>query len=206
MKIAVLGLGNVGRTLGVKWFQSGHEVVFGVRDLDSPKVQGFRAENGAKISIAPISQAVAFGEVVVFAVPGSAVPAIVDAYADELNEKIIVDTTNYVAKIYLSAVAILAARSPDARVFRAFNTLGWENFAQPQFGEIQADLFYCGPEDSPALKAVEALIADIGLRPIYVGGLDQVNLLDGVTRLWFALVNGRKMGRRLAFKVLMSEE
>ena len=32
MKIAVLGAGNIGGTLGKKWLAAGHEVVFGVRD------------------------------------------------------------------------------------------------------------------------------------------------------------------------------
>jgi predicted dinucleotide-binding enzyme len=31
MKIAVIGAGNVGATLGKRWAKLGHEVVFGVR-------------------------------------------------------------------------------------------------------------------------------------------------------------------------------
>lgn len=50
---------------------------------------------------------------------------------------------------------------------------------------------------------MEGLIADVGLRPARVGGLDQMQLLDGVLRLWFALAIGQKMGRHLAFKLLM---
>ena len=35
-----------------------------------------------------------------------------------------------------------------------------------------------------------------------IGGLDQLQVIDNLTRLWFALARGRNMGRRLAFKVL----
>ena len=51
---------------------------------------------------------------------------------------------------------------------------------------------------------MEGLIADIGLRPIYVGDLDQVTLIDTLTRLWFALAFQQGYGRRLAFKLLRS--
>ena len=39
MKIAVIGMGNVGATLGKRWGEVGHEVIFGVRDLESQKVK-----------------------------------------------------------------------------------------------------------------------------------------------------------------------
>ena len=38
MKIAIIGAGNVGGTLGRAWVKAGHEVMFGVRDPSSPKV------------------------------------------------------------------------------------------------------------------------------------------------------------------------
>jgi predicted dinucleotide-binding enzyme len=49
---------------------------------------------------------------------------------------------------------------------------------------------------------VESLIADVGLRPIYIGDLEQVAVVDNLTRLWFALAFGQGYGRRLAFKML----
>ena len=39
MKIAILGAGNIGGTLGAKWAAAGHAVVFGVRDPDTPKAR-----------------------------------------------------------------------------------------------------------------------------------------------------------------------
>jgi predicted dinucleotide-binding enzyme len=60
----------------------------------------------------------------------------------------------------------------------------------------------CGP-DGDAATLVERLIADVGLRPVRLGGQDTVGVLDGVARLWFALALGQEMGRRVAFKVLI---
>ncbi len=46
------------------------------------------------------------------------------------------------------------------------------------------------------------MITAIGLRPIYLGGVEQVGLVDAIGTLWFALAIGQHKGRHLAFKVL----
>ena len=38
MKIAIIGVGNVGGALGKGWAKNGHQVVFGVRNASEPKV------------------------------------------------------------------------------------------------------------------------------------------------------------------------
>ena len=83
----------------------------------------------------------------------------------------------------------------------AFNSLGWENFENPLFGDIQAGLYYCGPGGAGQVAA-EQRIRDVGLRPVRLGDLNQVGLVDAVGSLWFALASGQGMGRQLAFKVL----
>ncbi len=50
---------------------------------------------------------------------------------------------------------------------------------------------------------MEGLISGVGLRPVRVGGLDQLGLVDMLAGLWFALAFGQGHGRRLAFKVLV---
>ena len=39
MKIAVIGSGNVGGTLGKGWAKKGHDVTFGVRNTSDPKLK-----------------------------------------------------------------------------------------------------------------------------------------------------------------------
>ncbi len=203
MKVAILGAGNIGRTLAAKWSQAGHTVVIGARDAQSPKTIAALKGVGP-IPVDTIANAIAMGEAIVWAVPGAAVPALARAHAAALNGKVIIDASNNVGTADMSAVGVLTAQAPRARVFRAFNTLGWENFADPVIGGVQADLFYCGHDDPSARRLVEGLITDVGLRPIYVGGLEQVAALDGMTRLWFALALGQGRGRHLAFKLLVS--
>lgn len=47
MRIAIIGAGNVGGTLGTAWAVKGHHIVFGVRDPRDAKVQNLvRAAGG----------------------------------------------------------------------------------------------------------------------------------------------------------------
>jgi 8-hydroxy-5-deazaflavin:NADPH oxidoreductase len=76
--------------------------------------------------------------------------------------------------------------------------------AQPARAGARADLLFAGPEGE-ARSVVEGLIADVGLRPVYVGGPEVVPLIDALGGLWGALAFGRGMGRRLFFKVVSPE-
>jgi predicted dinucleotide-binding enzyme len=90
------------------------------------------------------------------------------------------------------------ASAPGARFARAFSTLGFEIFANPSIGGQIADLLWCGPDDA----GVEQLIADVGLRPVRVGDIDAIDVVDGAGRLWLTLVFRQGHPRRLAFKML----
>jgi predicted dinucleotide-binding enzyme len=202
LRIAVLGAGNIGGNLGKKWAAAGHTVAFGVTDPDGQRAQGVRAALGTAASIGSAADALAAGDVVLMAVPGVAMDETIAANAGQLDGKTIIDAANRIGGGGpMNSFATFRARTPNARVFRAFNTYGWENSADPTFGGVQADMFYCGPEGE-SRAVVERLIADAGLRPMRVGDADQVDVVDSVARLWFALANGQRMGRHLAFKVL----
>ncbi len=200
MKIAVLGAGNIGSTLAKKWANARHTIVFGMRNTDNPKVLALVKSLGGQSCVDTVENAIAFGEVVVFAIPGAAMDETITAHAKALDGKIIIDPANKKASIMNSSVAF-ATQTPRAKIFRAFNTLGWENFENPQFGGVQADLFYCGPSGEPQ-TIVEKLIVEVGLRPIRLGDLNQVDLVDMITRLWATLAREQGLGRELAFKML----
>jgi 8-hydroxy-5-deazaflavin:NADPH oxidoreductase len=200
-RIAVLGAGNIGGTLGRKWVVAGHKVAFGVTNPDSARAQKLRAELGIGVTIDLVAAALADIDVVVMALPGNAMDETIIKHAAQLDGKIIIDTANKLGGGPMNSFATFQTYTPHARVFRAFNTLGWENFADPVFDGIQADLLYCGP-DGDAREVTEQMISDVGLRPMRLGDVDQVGLVDSVGSLWFALALGQGKGRHLAFKVL----
>jgi predicted dinucleotide-binding enzyme len=69
MKIAIIGAGNVGGTLGVAWAKRGHEILFGVRDAGAPKLQHLLARAGGKARAGRVRDAVVSAEVVALTVP-----------------------------------------------------------------------------------------------------------------------------------------
>jgi predicted dinucleotide-binding enzyme len=202
MQIAVIGAGNIGRTLGGAWMRAGHQVSFGVRDPSAATAQQTRSEIDAQARVLSIVEALDPAEVVVLALPGAAVDDFLAAYGPSLAGKVIVDAANrgFGGSGAMNSVDAIRARAEPAGVVRAFNSVGWENLADPTFDGITADLLYCA---TPAAQAVaEELIRGVGLRPVLVGDLDQVHLVDMLTGLWAALAYGQGRGRHLAFKVL----
>src|SRR5436305_1013497 len=95
LHIAVLGAGNIGGTLGRKWGAAGHKVAFGVNDPNGKNAQKLRSELGDKVIIGSVAEALSTNpEVVVMAVPGTAMDATITQYANQLDSRIIIDTAN----------------------------------------------------------------------------------------------------------------
>jgi predicted dinucleotide-binding enzyme len=185
----VIGAGNIGRTLGAKWVTAGHELVYGVRSPGAPDT-------------ASVEDAVARAEVVVLAIPGAAAKDVLAALGAALAGKVVIDATNDIQGT--GKLHALEELTDGAHPVRAFNTLGWENLADPVFDGVTADLFYAA-EEGPAREVAHRLIADVGLRPVWLGGVDAFDLVDSLTQLWFRLAFQRKLGRRLAFKMLVDQ-
>jgi 8-hydroxy-5-deazaflavin:NADPH oxidoreductase len=187
MKVAVIGAGRIGGTIGGRWEAAGHEVVYGLRESSK--------KEGAK----PIAEALRSADTVLLAIPGAAVVEFVQQHATELDGKVVIDATNNFPGPSANSWPEIAPLVPKAMLYRAFNSYGFDVFAEPSLGGERPDLFYAGPEGE-SQKRVEQLIADVGLRPVWVGGADAADVVDGVLRLWFNLARHR--GRRIAFRLI----
>jgi 8-hydroxy-5-deazaflavin:NADPH oxidoreductase len=201
MIIAVLGAGNIGGSIGKKWAAAGHEVVFGVRDVNKAKVRTLLEEISTRAIAASVTEAAMKADVMLLSIPHQAVAQTVQTNAAAMDGKIIIDATNKFGAPVINNIAAISAAAPRAKIYRAFNSLGWEIFARPLFGETNADHFYCGPDGEERLL-VEGLISDVGVRPVYVGDLDTAPTVDALGVLWMTLAIRRGMGRRVAFRML----
>lgn len=188
-RVAVVGTGRIGTTLATAFGRAGMDVVFATRAPGAAVMSG--------IPVLGIAEAFASTTTVVIAIPGSAVPMLLDQYRDRLRDAVVVDASNSVGDGPMHH----AASAAGLQYYRAFNTLGVENFESPVFGDETADLFYSGPTSHQGV--VEELIAAVGLRPVYVGdGPGAADLLDGLTRLWFTLALQQGWGRHVALRTL----
>jgi len=189
MKIAIIGTGNVGSTLGGRWRAAGHEVVYGSR--------AGSGEGPGGAPLMPVGGALAGAEVVVLAVPGGAVAEVVAANGAALAGKVVIDAVNRMGEPEVNSRAAIAAAAPQARYVRAFNTLGWENFADPVPGTA---LFFAA--DPGARPAAEELITAVGLEPVFAGDTGASGTVDALLPLWFALVKRAGGNRRVALRVV----
>src|SRR5258708_10998920 len=170
-RIAVLGAGKVGGTLGKKWLAAGHEVTFGVRDPGSSRHQSLQTESGTPLVVRTLDQAVEDAEVVRFAISGASMEETIVRHAAQLDGKILIDAANNIRDSHMNNVnslAVFRAHSPHAAIYRAFNAYGWENFADPLYQGVPGDLFYSGPAGSSP-TVLEQLITEVGFLPPPVG-------------------------------------
>ncbi|HKW07016.1 MAG TPA: NAD(P)-binding domain-containing protein [Candidatus Dormibacteraeota bacterium] len=187
MKIAVIGAGRIGGTLGGKWEAAGHEVVYGLRNPSS------------KAGEKSIPVALSSADIVLLAIPGNATAQFARDNAAHLDGKVVIDATNNFGGPSMNSWPEVSSVVPKAKLYRAFNTYGFDVFIDPALGGERPCLFYAGPEGE-GQKVVEQLISEVGLNPVWVGGTDAVDVVDGVLRLWFTL--SRHRGRRIAFQLL----
>ncbi len=189
MRIAVIGKGNIGGSLGGRWRAAGHDVVYGARDGSG--------EGPGGAPVRAIGEALEAAEVVLLAVPGQAVPDVVQEQGAALAGKVVIDAVNRIGAEEFDSRALIAAAAPSARYVRAFNSLGWENFADPLPGS--AMFFAADPE---ARAVAEELISAVGLEPAFIGDASATATVDALLPLWFALVKLNGGNRRLALRIV----
>jgi hypothetical protein len=208
MKIAVIGSGNVGGTVGRRWADLDHEVVFGSRDPSSENVKNILASTGGKAKVDTVAGAAAFGEVVVLATPWEATKDAIAA-ADDLLGKVVLDCTNPL-KPDLSGLSIgpdtsaaeqVAGWAPGARVVKGLSTTGSGNMAEPQYGDQQASMFICGDDES-AKASVGQLVGELGFDVVDCGPLSMARTLEPLALLWVTLAYELGQGPNIAFKLL----
>ena len=175
MKIAVLGAGRVGSTVGRLWHAAGHDVTFAARHATRPRA--LAAELGERAHAASVAGAVAAAEVVLVAVPG---PAVTDALqaAGPLDGRIVIDAANSLERGVFGqqqlSLRSLADAFPRARWVRAFNSLSVSVMADDNHREPPWVMFLSGDEE--AKPAVAQLIRDAGFDPVDLGGIDDSQL------------------------------
>lgn len=208
MRIAIVGAGNVGGTLGKAWAARGHDVVFGVREPRDSKVQELIRATGGKARAASVRDAAASSEVVLLAIPWAATQEAIKA-AGSLAGKIVVDATNPL-KPDFSGLALghttsggeeVARWAPGARVVKAFNTIGAQHMANPRLGGQSASMFICGDDDG-AKQTVAGLAEALGFEPVDAGPLVQARLLEPLAMLWISMAYAYGHGVNIAFKLL----
>lgn len=194
LRIAVLGSGPVARSLASGFLKHGYPVHMGNRE--PAKLAEFTASTG--IQARSLSDAVGQADLVVLALKASAAEEVVRSLAPGLAGKTVIDTMNpiadtppvdgvltYFTDSSASLMERLQAIAPDARLVKAFNSVGSAFMVDPSFPHGRPTMFIAG--DDPAAKSTVSGILDaFGWDCEDMGRAASARPIEALCQLWCA--------------------
>jgi len=180
LKIGTIGAGREGGALGTLFAKAGHPVMFSSRHPEDLK--DLVSNAGATAKAGTVEQAVAFGDVIVIAVPYTAMEQIGKDYGKALAAKRLVfdvsnpipgrDGQDFVKKINDDGGAGIATSKilPGAPVVRAFNAIGSGRLIANAHRSGDPLAIPIAGEDQKAIALASDLIKELGFEPVLVGG------------------------------------
>jgi 8-hydroxy-5-deazaflavin:NADPH oxidoreductase len=213
-RVGVLGSGEVGRRLAAGFRGRGHDVMIGSRDPGKPELREWLSGDGAGVAAGTFAEAAAHGELLVLAVLGDAAQAaIADAGPDNFSGKVVIDAMNpldfsggFPPKLSITGEDSLGERVqralPDAKVVKAFNTIGNPYFVEPRFSEGEPTMLIAG-DDEGAKRTVGDVLADFGWSDtVDIGGIEGSRELEAICIVWVK-VGGARGSWDHGFKLLV---
>jgi predicted dinucleotide-binding enzyme len=176
LKIGIVGSGRLGGTVGSLWVKAGHDVMFSSRHPE--QLKEMTAKLGPRAHVGTVEQAIAYGNVLLLAVPYSALPEIGRDHAAGLAGKIVVDASNPVVRrdgevaeeAHKNGVGPTSLKYlPGVRYVRAFNPVGTAELERQAERTSGAPLgMPVAGDDAAAVKVASQLVRDIGMEPVVV--------------------------------------
>lgn len=209
MKIAVLGTGSVGDTIGSKLVELGHSVRMGSRTADNEKAKAFTGKHSGKASAGTFADAAAFGEIIFNCTSGGgSIEALKLAGDANLKGKVIIDLANSLdfSKGMPPTLSVVNTTSlaeeiqkafPDAKVVKALNTMWCGLMVNP--GIINGgdhSTFICG-NDEGAKEEVKDLLKTFGWQEKNILDLGDLTAARGTEMylpLWLRIYGATKNG------------
>lgn len=190
MDIAIIGAGNVGRALATSAIRTGHNVTVSSASGDTAaKLAEATGARAAESNRAAVEGA----DLVVLAVPYTAMVDLLDDVGASLGGKIVVDATNPLkpdgsglSTEGTSGAEEIQARVPTARVVKAFNTALAARQTDPLLAGVRLD-GYVASDDEEAKGIVLELVKAMGFHPIDAGELSMARMLEALAFLNISL-------------------
>ncbi|WP_431121230.1 NADPH-dependent F420 reductase [Flagellimonas flava] len=193
MKLAFIGIGNVGFALAHNLQQCGHEVIIAHNNVRSESVLMAQNRNPAFLAL-PIQEAIDAAEVVFLATPFKLNEEILKPL--DFGNKILVDCTNPVGpgishglQSKISGAEKIQEWAHNAKVAKAYTIYGFENLENssfPNYG-LKPVMLIAG-NDTKSKELVASLNTDLGFETLDVGDLSQSLHLEHMTLLWVKMV------------------
>jgi predicted dinucleotide-binding enzyme len=188
--------------------------MIGSRDPDKPELREWLSGQGSGIEAGTFAEVARHGQLLVLAVLGNAAEnAIAEAGHENFAGKVVIDAMNpldfsggFPPKLSITGEDSLGERVqrelPDARVVKAFNTIGNPYFVDPSFSEGKPTMLIAG-NDEAAKGTVAEVLADFGWPgPVDLGGIEGSRELEAICIAWVK-IGGRRGAWDHGFKLLV---
>ena len=178
MRVAIIGVGNVGGALASALTDAGHDVVVAASNAE----KAAQAAAGLECEPAPSPrEAVQHADAVVLAIPFNATHQVASQIQDAVNGKPIIDVTNSPSVIEkgTSNAETIQSWLPEAHVVKAFNTVFASQLGRRAKDGEKLDGFLAG-DDAAAKATTTTIVRDAGLEPLDIGNLPMSRVLEGM--------------------------
>lgn len=195
MKTGIIGSGQVGQVLAKAFVKEGFEVMLGTREKTKPEVIKFHTQN-TDIHIGTFDETAAFGDILVLATAGHITEnAIQMAGIENFKGKVVIDATNPIAGVPVNGVLQfftamnfslmekLQQILPEAKLVKAFNSVGNALMYKPHFQGGKPSMFICGNDDD-AKKTVTDILNSFGWETEDMGKAEAAGAIESLCILW----------------------
>ncbi len=190
MNVTIIGSGHMANGIGTRMVTGGHTVTVMDRDLEKAKALAttLGGVKGTATFAKTLNDPLDGGEVIILALPYSAVPSVIEHFADQWKGKVVVDISNpvnfqtfeLIPPAGTSGAEEVAKLLPaGAKLVKAFNTTFAGTLVQAEVKGEPLDVFIAG-DDAEAKATVAKLITDGGLRPLDAGPLKRAQALEAM--------------------------
>lgn len=212
MKVGILGTGVVGHALGTGFVRHGHDVMMGARDAANEKASAWVAATSVRASAGSFTDAARFGEIVVLATLWEGTEhALHLAGPEVLAGKVVIDATNPLDFSQGPPPRLAVGHTdsggervqrwlPEARVVKAFNTVGHAHMVDPSLPGGPPTMFIAGDDDD-AKRVVTGILTEFGWDTLDLGGIEVSRYLEPMCIAW-VLAGFRTGSWNQAFKML----
>lgn len=196
MKLAFIGIGNVGFALANQLQKRGHEIVIAANELTDSVRNALT--NNPQFTVMDIQNAIRFADVIFLATPFAANESILQNL--QFDGKTLVDCTNPVGpglthglQSEISGSEKVQLWAASAQVVKAFTIYGFENFANSTYSNYSVKpVMLLAGNDKTAKQKVSELCTDLGFEAFDTGNIDQALHLEHLTLLWVKMVRRDK--------------
>jgi 8-hydroxy-5-deazaflavin:NADPH oxidoreductase len=188
MTTAIIGIGSIGGAVARHLVAGGESVVLAA--TDQSHVEALAGELGPLARAASVEDAIAGGDVVVFAVWLDTMRELIPQHARLLEGKVVVDPSNPIGFDQSgqpfrtlpegqSAGSVVTALLPaGAHYVKAFGTLGADALAAGARREPRRAVLFYATDDDTAAATIERLVRAAGFDPVKAGGVADAGRIE----------------------------